>query len=70
MARSVKDPDKVLVGEAKLGGTVGTVGPLAAKAARCPDLQGKRLTHAVWILRARRGDPRLVTGAEVVEVLR
>lgn len=70
VARSVKDPARVLVGEAKLAGSAGALAALADKARRCPDLEGMDLTVATWILRARRGGDHVVNAAQVARVLR
>jgi AAA+ ATPase superfamily predicted ATPase len=66
------NPRHVLVGEAKLTATARefrrTLDELAGKAARCPELRGRSVLCAVWVLR-RRGrivDPRAVGADEVV----
>ncbi|HEX5054772.1 MAG TPA: ATP-binding protein [Planctomycetota bacterium] len=58
VAESVGDRRKVLVGEAKLTATAkevrGIAERLARDAARCPELLGRRVSVAVWVLRVAR----------------
>jgi AAA+ ATPase superfamily predicted ATPase len=57
VAEDLRDPRHVLVGEAKLSATPSSaraaLATLAANAARCPELAGRRITCALWVLRAR-----------------
>jgi DNA-binding transcriptional ArsR family regulator len=59
VAEAVNDPERVLVGEAKLAckpGEVSTrLAALKQKAASCPALVGKRVEPVLWILRGDRG---------------
>jgi AAA+ ATPase superfamily predicted ATPase len=72
VAESADDRRHVLVGEAKLTATAAEQRALAAEllrnAARCPELAGRRITAAVWVLRARgrAGIGNLVRAADVV----
>jgi AAA+ ATPase superfamily predicted ATPase len=71
VARCAEEPDRVLVGEAKVTATAAqvrrTLLELSAKAERCPALQNHRVELAVWVLRPRgRIKSRKVVGAEQV----
>lgn len=74
VAECVEDPGRVLVGEAKVAATRTEVESLAARlrrdAARCPDLAGRRIDVAIWVLRGRPGAPGVAvfTAADVVGV--
>lgn len=74
VAAASRRPGRVLVGEAKLACRDGEEDRLLAalreKAGRCPALQGKHVTCALWLLRARRrrrpGAGVIVTAEDVV----
>lgn len=73
LARHVSDPDRVLVGEAKIRATPDEIPRLVAalvdRAARCPVLVGKRLDVRLWVLDGVDPDPgRVVAGREVFGV--
>ncbi|MFW5878214.1 MAG: ATP-binding protein [Myxococcota bacterium] len=71
VAPSSTDPAEVLVGEAKHRCTVvqarRLLSGLQAKAERCPELKGKRLHYALWVLHGPGGAqvPGIVTPTEV-----
>lgn len=66
VAEDLNDRRAVLVGEAKLSATPASaraaLATLAANAARCPELAGRRITCALWVLRARGRLPAMVFG--------
>jgi len=71
VATCVDDPQRVLVGEVKVSATAAEVRAIAERlrrdAARCPELVGKSVEVAVWVLRGRRRVPGIcVLGAEDV----
>lgn len=71
VAACTDDPRRVLVGEAKVTATSAEVRTIAERlrrdAARCPELIGKSVEVAVWVLRGRRQVPGItVLGADDV----
>jgi hypothetical protein len=73
VAAAVGDPNRVLVGEAKLACSAAearhALAQLAHKASRCPALVGKSVEPAIWVARWSGGarPAEVVTAAEVVE---
>lgn len=72
VAPSAEDPREVLVGEAKHRATPTQARRLLAlleeKAARCPELSGKRIHPVLWVLRPSGDvrDPRIITADRLV----
>jgi AAA+ ATPase superfamily predicted ATPase len=73
VATSADEPDRVLVGEAKLHatpqGAKALLGELERKASRCPELVGKSVVPALWVWRSRGKSSRIVGAARVVRAL-